>query len=110
MKEVVSHLARHSLLFPKFVSLDTKEYGIKKKIKIYEGVDLNKYYNLVFVVNQKARFVNKDVETLEDIVSIIIEKQEHNYKKKILILENDLCTKAKEKLKQLQWRVFRGSL
>jgi hypothetical protein len=110
MKEVVSFLAKHSLIYEKFNELNIKELGIKRKIRLFNGVDIKKNYTIVIIINRKSRFVQKDVEILDDILKKNIEYSEHNFKKKIVVISSDICSKAKIKLKESSWRSFNGSL
>jgi hypothetical protein len=110
MKEIVSFLSKHSIIYKKFNELDLKDMGIKRKLRLFNGVDLKQYYNIVIVIDRKSRFLQKDVDVLEDIAKVNIDYSGHNFKKKIVIISNDICSKAKLKLKDNGWRVFNGSL
>ena len=76
---------------------------IRKKMKIYIGVDMKNFYYLLVELNTKSRFLIKNAKELIEFVSTI---SEINFKnnKKILFLESPICSKAKEYLKNNGWR------
>jgi len=52
------------------------------------------------VLEKKSRFLKKDIETLKEILPNI----NFRHKKKILILNSQICSKVKEELKE--WRIL----
>ncbi|SFV74896.1 hypothetical protein MNB_SM-3-1501 [hydrothermal vent metagenome] len=83
-----------------------KELGIRNKISIYKATDTNGYFWAIFALNQKTRVLQKDVEKYDTIFAKLVDFCDHNFKYKVIFIEAPLCSKAKEKFKQHQWRVY----
>jgi hypothetical protein len=99
----------NNLLFDKNIILkEIKNITPKtrKKIEIYLGVDIQNNYYLIVKLNKKSRFLMKDAKELLDFLSKIevIKDINFKYKKRVLILNGDICSKTKEFLKE--WRIF----
>jgi hypothetical protein len=78
----------------------------RKKIEVYLGVDMENSYYLIVRINKKSRILMKDVKELLDFLSKI-ERIKHinfKYKKRVLLLSGEICSKTKDFLKE--WRVF----
>jgi hypothetical protein len=56
MKEFVDLLLEHKLIFKKLHPVDTGLLGTRKKVVIYEGVDLQSNYAALFYLRQKSLF------------------------------------------------------
>jgi hypothetical protein len=97
MKDVVDVLNKNGIICKK---LEEIKINSKKKIKVFLGLNLKNEYCLVVAIYKKSRFLTKDLEFLEKIIPNI----NFRYKKKILILNSPICSKAKDKLKE--WRIF----
>lgn len=111
MKKILNYLANKSILFSSFNLLNNRDFNIRKKMKIYDGVGLNSNLILVVHIEQKSRFLQKNADILEEIVIKIVDKLDHNYKNKILFLSAPLCSKAKIKLKdEYNWKVINDTL
>lgn len=106
MKEIIEILMKKRIIFKKFYEIDKKRLNTRKKIRIFEGVDLKSYYNAVFFIEQKSRFLTKNAEEIENLYKKLIDLQDHNFKKKIFLHSSPLCSKAKEILKKRGWRIF----
>ena len=106
MKEFVELLRSKGKLFKELRPLDPKEFGIKKRITLYEGVDLKSRYTLVIWIERKSRFLQKDAKQLIELVESIQNQRSYNYAKKILLIKAPLCSKAKELLQKEGFRVF----
>jgi hypothetical protein len=103
MKELVNVLLKKDYIYKSLKEIDKKTLGTRKKIDIYEGVDTNSYYVAIFVLTQKSRFLRKNADDLETLFEKLKEVQDHNFKKKILIYQMPLCSKAKVQLKENSW-------
>ncbi len=103
MKPLVNVLLKKNYIFKSINEIDKKTLGTRKKIGIFEAVDTDSYYIAIFVVAQKSRFLRKNADELEALYEKLKEVQDHNFKKKILIYQMPLCSKAKEQLKQNSW-------
>ena len=110
MKEIIEILMKKKIIFKKFHEIDKKRLNTRKKIKIFEGVDLKSYYYAVFLIEQKSRFLTKNADEIEEIYQKLIIIQDHNFKKKIFLHSSPICSKAKESLKDRGWRVFSASI
>ncbi|NPA87234.1 hypothetical protein [Caminibacter pacificus] len=97
MKELVELLRKEGIICKK---LEEIKLNTRKKIKAFLGVNIKNEYCFIVVFEKKSRFLTKDIHTLEEIMPQI----NFRYKKKILILNSPICSKAKEKLKD--WRIL----
>jgi hypothetical protein len=110
MKELVDILRKNSIIYRKLHKIDNKLLGTRKKIDIYEAVDLNSYYAAVFKFAQKSRFLRKNADELELLYEKLKSLQDHNFKKKVLIYDMPLCSKAKALLKERKWKLIDASV
>lgn len=110
MKEIVDFLQTKKLLFKSLTPIEPKQLGSRKKINIYLGVDLKKYYAVVFHIKKKSRILQK--EALE--IMLLHEKleifNESAINKKYIYIEAPLCSKAKALMVEHQWRVWHKPL
>lgn len=110
MKELVNILLKKNYIYKSLKEIDKKVLGTRKKIDIYEGVDTKSYYAAIFYLLQKSRFLRKNADDLEQLLEKLKVLQDHNYKKKILIYQMPLCSKAKEQMKQNGWVLINVTL
>ena len=103
MKRIVALLQKRGILFSTLTPIDPKLLKTRKKIEIYEGVDLGGYYVAIFAITQKSRFLRKNAEEIEELYRRLIALREHNFKKKILIYEMPLCSKAMAQMREAKW-------
>lgn len=92
--------------FTKLIQLDPKDLKIRKKIDIFVAENLENQSSLILQISQKSRFLQKDVDKIEDILQIIEENQNKNFENKYIVIEAPLCSKAKAKFETLAWSVF----
>jgi hypothetical protein len=97
LKKIVEILSKNNVLCKK---LNKIELNTRKKIDAFLGINIKNEYCFVAVFYKKSRFLNKDLEFLYEIMPDI----NFRYKKKILILNGEICSKTKEKMKD--WRIF----
>jgi hypothetical protein len=95
-KEIVEILQQKNILCKELKKIDLK----KRKISLFQGVDLKDFFCCVVVWERKSKFLTKDIETLNEILPQI----NFRYKKKILLIKAQMCKKTKEKLKD--WRII----
>lgn len=105
MKNLTNYFSRRNLLFKSLKEISPKELGSRKKIKIFSGIDLKDNYYVIFVLNGKTKFLKKDADNIIFLLNKLITQEQHNYKKKVLLISNPICLKAKNFLKQNLWRV-----
>jgi len=86
--------------------LNPKEFGIRKKIDIFLAKNNNNELSLVLHVVQKSRFLQRDVDKIEEISHIIEVHEKKVFLKKYILIEAPLCSKAKVKFETLAWSVF----
>ncbi|WP_456480328.1 hypothetical protein [Nautilia sp.] len=98
MKELVEKLRKQNIICKKLENLKPKT---RKKLKVYVGINLKNEYCLIIEIYKKSRFSLKDTEMLK---SLIPDKINFGYKKKILILNGPICSKAKDKMKE--WKII----
>ena len=98
MKNTVEILRRENIICKKFEKLNL---NTRKKISAFFGVNLKNEYCVVFEILKKSRFLNKDYEELLKFLPEI----NFRYKKKILILNSEICSKTKEKMKD--WKIIK---
>ncbi|GAB6046156.1 hypothetical protein JCM11957_17550 [Caminibacter profundus] len=97
MKDIIDLLQKNVIICKKIKKI---ELNTRKKIKAYLGVNLKNEYCFIVVFEKKSRFLTKDIETLNEILPDI----NFRYKKKVLILNSPICSKAKKNLKD--WRIL----
>ena len=106
MNTFVDLLLSKNMIFKKLHPIDLKLLGTRKKIKIYEGVDLHSNYCALFHLVQKSRFLRKNADDLEALFEKLKILQDHNYKKKILLYDMPFCSKAKALMKERGWKLI----
>jgi len=106
MREMVKSLLSKKIILKKVDSIDISMLKSRKKIGVFSGIDTKSNYVCVFVISRKSRFLTKDVIELEELFSRLVNLNDHNFKKKILIYDMPLCSKAKERLKELKWTLI----
>ena len=106
MKEIVELLRSNGMLFKKLAPVDKKLLGTRKKIDIYEGVDLHSNYTAIFYLRQKSRFLRKNADDLESLFEKLKILHDHNYKKKLLLYDMPFCAKAQVLMKERGWRLI----
>jgi hypothetical protein len=102
MKEITEKLSKIGLICKEF---EEKKLNTRKKIKVYFGYSIKNEYCIVFNIERKSRVLQKDVDELENFV-LEVTNVGFKYKKKILVLNAPLCSKAKDKFKNLGWRII----
>jgi hypothetical protein len=100
-KDLIELLRKNNIICKK---LNEIKLNTRKKVKAYLGVNLKNEYCFVLKLNKKSRFLLKDIETLYEFIPKEIN---FRYKKKILILNAPVCSKAKEKINE--WKIINGT-
>jgi len=86
----------------KIEQLNPKDYGIRKKVNIY----LNNNDTIILHVEQKSRFLQKDVDKIEEILEIIKSSKSLECVNKVVLIDSPLCSKANTKLELQEWTVL----
>jgi len=84
--------------------LNEIKLNTRKKLKAYLGVNLKNEYCFVLKLDKKSRFLSKDIDVLYEFMPKEIN---FRYKKKIVILNGPICSKAKEKISD--WKIINGA-
>ena len=106
MNEIVNLLLKYDMVFKTLHPVDNKALGTRKKVAIYEGVDLDSNYVAIFYLVQKSRFLRKHADELELLLQKLKTMQEHNYKKSVLLYRMPICSKAKALMQERGWRLI----
>ncbi len=105
MKRLVEYFKAQGVLFETLEPLDIKAFGIKKRWRFFEGVDLKKNYWLIVEIERKSRFLHKDAKELDEIAQRVENNIGHLFRRRFLYLRAPLCSKAKGYLQDVGWRV-----
>lgn len=107
MQDLLSELLlKKGLFLKKFKTIQIKKFSKLKSYKIYYGVDKNGYHTLVYVRDAKSKFILKNAQNLQNLHKLIENSEDKIIKKKILFYNSDICSKAKENLKNDGWRIY----
>jgi len=106
MKEVVEYLQEKKFIFKSLKEILPKELCSRKKISIYVGVDLERYYSVVMVVEKKSRVLRKDIAELLELHIKLERYIDSKINKKYIIIKAPLCSHAKAMLIENEWRVW----
>lgn len=93
------------ILFKDIKEVLPKELGSRKKLTIYVATSIKNEYYSIFIVDSKSRFLRKNASDLILLNEKLINFQEHNFKKKVLLISSPLCSKAKKFLQDEKWSV-----
>lgn len=105
MKEFTNYFTNKNILFKELNEVQPKELKSRKKIRIFDGVGIDKNYYAIFIIDGKSRFLRKNANDLIGLLGLLIDHKDHNYKKKILLISSPLCSHAKALLKENGWSV-----
>lgn len=110
MKKIVTQLQSKKLIYKKIEEMKPSALNIRNKIRIFHTLDLSSRYGVVFVVSQKSRILQKNVEVFEGIVEKIKIYVDHNVINKVIIIDAPLCSKAEALFKQKKWKVIHATV
>jgi hypothetical protein len=106
MKTILHKLQEEKLLFKSLKPIEPKELGSRKKISIYLGVDLKKYYACVIHVEKKSRILRKEALALMEFHEKLEVFNDSKITKKYIYIQAPLCSKAKALFKEEKWVVW----
>jgi hypothetical protein len=109
MKELVHLLQSKKLLFKSLKPIEIKEFNSRKKINIYLGVDLQRYYCCIIHIKKKSKILTKEALELMEFHKKLELLNESKINKKYIYIEAPLCSKAKALFKEQKWRVWNSS-
>jgi hypothetical protein len=106
MKEIVHLLQEKKLIFKSLTPIDIKALGSRKKINIYLGVDLKKYYASIFQIEKKSRVLQKEVNEFIELHEKLEMYNDSKINYKYIYIKAPLCSKAKKLLEERGWIVW----
>lgn len=106
MKEIVDQLQKKKLIFKSLKSIEPKALGSRKKIGIYLGVDLKKYYTCILHVQKKSPVLTKEALELMAFHQKLEVYNGSVIKKRYIYIQAPLCSKAKTLFKEEKWIVW----
>lgn len=106
MKEMLERICSKQVVFASLDVLDPKILHTRKKLAIFSGVDQKSFYHLIFRMDQRSRFVQKNVDEIVKLCSALEEHEQHAYKYKHLLMNAPLCSKAALLLSEKGWKVY----
>lgn len=104
MKSLVDTLQRNGIVCKKLSPLSPRELGSRKKIGLYIGVDLAGYYCSIMFISKKSRILRKEAETLMDLHAQMETYADTKIKKRYILVEAPLCSKAKGAMEAEGWK------
>jgi hypothetical protein len=108
MKDIVEFFAQKGIVFKSLKAILPKELNSRKRVEIYLGVDLQGYFVMVMKLEKSSRVLRKEVEGLFDLHSRLERLCDSSIKKRYIIINAPLCSKAKDMLVSNGWRVWSG--
>ena len=105
MKDLTKYYLDKEILFKEIKEISPKDLESRKKIAIYSATSVLKDYYAIFIIDAKSRFIRKNAEDLIALCEKLALHEEHNFKKKELLISSPLCSKAKKFLQENKWRV-----
>ncbi|CAA6814564.1 MAG: Unknown protein [uncultured Sulfurovum sp.] len=106
MKEIIHLLQEKNLLFKSINTIEVKSLGSRKKIDIYLGVDLKKYYACILHVKKKSRILQKEAIELMALHEKLEILNDSKINKKYIYIQAPLCSKAKALMEEQHWTVW----
>jgi len=106
MKEIVHLIQEKKLLFKSLKPIEPKELGTRKKIAIYLGVDLKKYYACILHINKKSRILSKEAKEIMELHQKLEVLNDSKINKKYIYIQAPLCSKAKALFEEEKWTVW----
>lgn len=106
MKEIVNFLQEKKLVFKSLSPIEVKRLGTRKKIDIYLGVDLKKYYACILHINKKSRILKKEALELMALHEKLEVLKDSKINKKYIYIQAPLCSKAKALMQEEKWTVW----
>ena len=103
MKNLTKYFLDKDILFKEIKEVIPKQLGSRKKIGIYVATSVSKEYYAIFILDGKSRFIRKNAEDLILLCEKLASFEDHNFKKKELLISSPLCSKAKKFLQENKW-------
>ncbi len=106
MKEIADFLQKKNLIFKSLKPISIKELGSRKKIYIYLGVDLKKYYTCVIHIKKKSKILSKEALEIMEFHKRLEKFNDSKINKKYIYIQAPICSKAKTLFKEQKWTLW----
>lgn len=106
MKEIADILQKNKLIFKSLKEIPIKEFGSRKKINLYLGVDLKNYYTFVLHIKKKSKILRREAMELMEFHKKMEVYNESAIKKKYIYLQAPICSKAKNLFQEQKWTLL----
>ena len=106
MKEIIDIIQKKELIFKSLKPIDIKKFASRKKINIYLGVNLNRYYACIIHIKKKSRILSKEAVELMEFHKKLEVLNDSKITKKYIYIQAPLCSKAKALFKEEKWKVW----
>jgi len=105
LKYIVERLSKKNIICKSLEKMELKTLGSRKKIDLYFGVTVKKYYIIIIYINRKSKVVTKDTKDYFELHKKLEEYNSSKILKKYIIIDSSLCSKAKERLLENGWKI-----
>jgi len=105
VKEIVERMSDRGVFFKKFKEIKPKDIGSRKKVKLYIGVNLDRYYYLVMKSSNKSKIVTKEVLEIMELHQRVERYNDSKIHNKYLFINSEIYSKAKDRLKSDGWEI-----
>jgi len=106
LKQIVDYLQEKNIIFKSLKLITPKELGSRKKVELYVGISLKGFYSAVIVVEKKSRVLRKEATELMLLHEKLETYIDSSIKKKYMVIQAPLCSKAKVMLEEHGWKVM----
>ncbi len=106
MREAVDRLRQEGIVCQKLETVSLAALGSRKRIDLYLGVDLDRYYCSVWHVRKRSRVVQKEVREWLALHARLEAHTDRTIRKRYVWIEAPLCSKAKALLETEGWKVL----
>jgi hypothetical protein len=105
LKTLVEYFSKKKIVFKFLEEIDKTLLKTRKKIAIFSATDTSKCYHSMYRIQQKSRFLRKNVEELIVLDQSLQNLVNHNFKYKHLIIMGPICSKSTTLLKNMGWQI-----
>ena len=104
---MIDKLQSKNIVLKKLTPIDIKkEFNSRKKIKLYLGIDLDRYYVCIIYIKKKSKILQKEALELMEFHKRLEKFNDSAIKKKYIYIEALICSKAKELFQKEKWKIF----
>jgi len=103
---MIDILRGKGIILKSMESIPVSLLGSRKRVNIYLGIDMKRYFTIIITISKKSRFITKDAQDLIKLHQKIQKLKDTTIKKKIALIDAPLCSKAEALLKDEGWRIF----